>query len=130
MIDATSLFRGFDPANWSRSAANIVQLHVSAPVAVVVTNVTNTTSLHDLHIRGGDAVGAGGSAYGIFARNSPGLIVHNSTVQAGNAAAGSSGSSGANGSNGGNGFPGNPGCEDSAGFCSGCSQPQGGLGGT
>jgi len=129
LADGISLYGGYNSADWSRGDGNVVLINNSSATAVTASNVTNSTTLDHLTIIGASAVSPGASAYGIFAANSPGLIVHRCTVQAGNSVADVNGMGGAAGANAGNGQLGQPGCEDSTFLCDSCSRPQGGVGG-
>jgi hypothetical protein len=131
LSNGVSIYGGYNPADWSRSDANIPQFNASAAVAVSANNLTNSTTLDHLTITSANATNFAESSCGILASRSPGLIIRRCTVQSGNGGNGLSGSGGIAGANGGNGVTGQPGCEDSTGlFCGSCSRPQGGTGGT
>ncbi len=129
--DGVSIYGGFSAIDFrARSNGNITSLAVTQPIAIRVTNAGTNTVLDHLTISGADNPAAGGTAYGIFATSSNGLVVRHSTVIAGHGGAGVDGSSpGGVAASGGAGASGQPGCEDSGGFCSGCSRPRGGGGG-
>ncbi len=130
LANGISIYGGYNAGDWSRANTNITRFIASTATAVLASNVTNSTTLDHLSIISGSATNSGASSYGILAMNSPGLIVRQCTIQAGNSGSGLGGSAGIAGTNGGNGVIGEPGCESSAAlFCAHCSQPQGGTGG-
>ncbi|MEW5848393.1 MAG: choice-of-anchor D domain-containing protein [Myxococcota bacterium] len=125
VVNGVSLYGGFSQDFATRSNSAISELLVNSATAVLAQDITGATVLDRLSVVGTDA--ATGSAYGVRAINSPGLVLNQCTVEAGRGAVGGAGSSVAGTATvGGNGGQGQEGCEDSGGFCSGCSQPQGG----
>ena len=126
------VFGAYSPTDWGvRSDANITELTVADTRAVVANNLSQPAWLDHLTIQGADNTDPGGSAYGIFAVDSRDLLVRRCVIRAGGGGAGTPGASpGGSGARGGNGSQGRPGCEESGGFCSGCSRPTGGFGGT
>ena len=130
LSNGVSIYGGYSPVNWSRGGALIVNVTVPDARAVTASELTNRTTLDRLTITGGDARGGAASAYGIFAVNSPALVIRRCSLQAGSGTDGTDGAGGSLGAGGATGGQGNPGCEESGGFCSGCSRPLGGLPGT
>ena len=131
VVSGVSVFGGFDASDWSRSHGSLTEVAVSHTMAVRAYGISAATVLDHLTIRGADATSSGGSAYGIYAQNSDGLVVRRSTIVAGRGANGANGTSpSGTASRGSNGSAGQPGCEDSSGVCSDCNRPTGGAGGT
>src|SRR2546430_585871 len=130
LSNSVSIYGGYSPTDWSRNDAFTVYVAVTNATAINANNLTNRTTLDHLTISAGNAAGAAASAYGVFALNSPGLVIRHCSIQAGNGGTGFAGASGLDGSNGGNGGMGSPGCENSSGFCSKCNQPPGGTAGS
>jgi hypothetical protein len=130
LSNGVSIYGGYNPADWSRSDANLSQFTASSPLGVAANNLTNSTTLDHLTIISAAATNFAGSSYGILGSYSPGLIIRRCTVQSGHGSNGLNGSGGIAGTNGGNGVIGQPGCEDSGLFCDSCPRPQGGAGAT
>jgi len=129
--NGVSIYGGFNSNGWSRSASNAVVWNIDSPAGLRAANLTATTLLDHITIVSADNTNGGGSAYGIFATNSPGLVIRQCVIRSGNGGAGLNGSSGAAGTNGGPGSIGNPGCENSSSpFCDTCDRPAGGAPGT
>jgi hypothetical protein len=127
--NGVGIFGGYNAATgWTRSPGNAVQLVGSSKV-VVATNISATTELALLTITASNNTATGGSSYGVFSKNSSGLVLRNCTITGGNGGSGSSGSNGSIGSSGNTGTKGNPGCEDGGSlFCSDCNPPGAGAG--
>jgi hypothetical protein len=131
LANGISIYGGYDPVSWARSASNATTLQVSAATALHANDISAVTWLDQLVVQGGHATTAGGSAYGLLATSSSGLRLRACTLGAGRGADGTAGSSpGGVGNAGGNGGAGQPGCENSSGFCSTCTRPGGGVGGS
>jgi hypothetical protein len=129
--NAVSVYGGYSASDWGdRSASHVVNLVVADPKAVQAENVTSPTVLARLDITSANNAATAGSAYGVFASESDGLILRYLNLESGASGAGTDGT-GYSGSaaSGGNGSAGQPGCEDSDGLCASCAKPQGGAGG-
>jgi hypothetical protein len=133
--NGVGVYGQYDRASgWQRKPENITQIR-GGRVAVYADNLTASTGLHGFSILSESATEAGGSSYGVMARNSPGLILIANTIQAGSGSQGIMGTMGALGLNGGAGERGLQGCEydavciDPFSVCNKCSRPSGGGGG-
>ena len=123
-IDVTG---GYD-TTWTRSDAAETVLTAASPV-VRFDGATFPTVLDGVTVEALDATVPGTSAVAIVIEGSTMVELRDVMVTAGVGAAGMDGAAGITGPAGGMGDPGRPGCEDSSGFCSGCSRPIGGPGG-
>ena len=130
LSNSVSIYGGYSPTDWSRNDGFTVYVTVTNATAINANNLTNMTTLDHLTVTAGNAAGAAASAYGVFALNSPGLVIRQCSIQAGNGGSGLAGVSGLDGANGGNGGMGSPGCENSSFGCSRCNQPPGGTAGS
>ncbi len=128
MPSNVGVFGGYAPGTWGRASANLVDvINVNAPL--LIENVGNVT-VQLMNFFGTTPSGSSATAYGAVIRISTNVTLEALQIRAGNGTAGLAGNAGATGSAGGAGTIGVPGCEDSGGFCSSCSQPTGGFGGT
>lgn len=128
--EGVNIYGGYHPTTWQRSDTKS-KVTVSHAIAVRANGIDVETTLDRLHFVGANATGAGASAYGLFATNSTGLRLRHTHFAAGKGAPGSAGTTpSGTGAHGTAGSLGGKGCEDSGGFCSSCSRPQGGAGGT
>ena len=128
MPSNVGVFGAYAPGTWTRATANIVNvLNVNSPL--LIENVGNVT-VQLMNFLGTTPSGSSATAYGAMIRLSTNVTLEALQIRAGNGTAGANGVVGSAGATGGNGSVGVPGCENSSGFCSGCSQPLGGLGGT
>jgi hypothetical protein len=124
IASGVSIYGGFDPADWARTAASVTTIQVSVSPAMLAQNITVPTEVSQLTIEGGNATAfPGATAYGIKVVNSTALRISGNVISAGNGAAGFIGAPGANGQNGTNGSPGQ------AGLCDTIATVQGGAGG-
>jgi hypothetical protein len=128
MVAGVSVYGGFDES-WELAPTATTELLGTSPV-VRFESITVPTLLRGLTVRSRDALGPGASSYAIVVRASREIELRDVTIEAGLGAPGAEGSPGEDGAPAGaNGIRGQPGCERSSGFCSSCSQPQGGAGG-
>ena len=128
MPSNVGVYGAYAPGTWSRATANIVNvLNVNSPL--LIENVGNVT-VQLMNFLGTTPSGSSATAYGAVIRLATNVTLEALQIRAGNATAGVNGTAGLNGGSGNPGSSGVPGCEDSGGFCSGCAQPTGGLGGT
>ncbi len=117
-----SLYGGYaSAAGWSRSAANVSEIHHAAVVdgrmsALQCVSVATPTRIDRVRVTTADVNEIGISNYGVWARNCAGLEIRNSAIVAGSGGPGSSGSPGVTGSFGNPGLAGGPGSCDRGGF--------------
>ncbi len=128
MAAGKGVYGAYQTGTWSRSNANVVTVTGSSPALLV--SAANNVTLQLLGFIGANVGAASGTAYGAVILNSNNVALQSVSIRAGSGGAGNNGASGSTGGSGSAGIQGNPGCEDSGGFCSGCSQPVGGAGGT
>lgn len=129
--EGINLWGGFD-SNWQLTDQSVIEgqlwTSTSQYIAVYANLIDSTTILSDLRIIGPDATGNGRSTYGVYARESDGLILQRCRVIAGKATAGINGTHAANATQtAANGAKG----ENGAQFSSNCDtyRPKGGAGG-
>ncbi|MCY7300583.1 MAG: DUF1565 domain-containing protein, partial [Ilumatobacteraceae bacterium] len=128
MPSNVGLYGGFAAGLWGRSTANVVNvLNVNSPL--LIQNVGNVT-VQLMTFNGTTPAGSSATAYGAVIRVATNVTLEGVQIRAGNGTVGTGGAVGSTGGAGSNGLVGNPGCENSGGFCSVCSQPVGGFGGT
>ena len=128
MPSNVGVFGAYAPGTWSRATANIVNvMNVNSPL--LIENVGNVT-VQLMNFLGTTPAGSSATAYGAVIRLATNVKLEAVQIRAGNGTAGVNGTAGFSGSSGNSGSTGIPGCEDSGGFCSGCSQPTGGFGGS
>ncbi len=129
--NGVSIYGGYNASTWARSAVDVPLIVASSSTAFTATDITANTVLDRISIRAGNAIAPGTSSYGLFATNSPGLVIRHSRIEAGNGAPGQNGNTPiGSAAAGGNGNAGTPGCEDSNLTCRSCSAPIGALAGT
>ncbi len=132
LADGIDLIGGFDPCTWSRhlDTSNTIIIGSNAGThkkAVIANNLTQTTAVEGFVIYGQRNYAAGNS-YAFYVLNSPGLVILNNWIIAGD---GGTGSNGANGSNGSNGVDGGGGIDSSDTGAHPCSSTKpGGTGGS
>lgn len=143
LVSGVSIHGGYDPTTWARSTRARTDVTAARPDelrtirAVRGEKIVDTTVLERLDIHASDVPPSvpGGSAYGVWCRRCPGLVLDGLHITAG---AGAPGLSGANGMPGAAGMPGGQGGagsadadEPGAGGAGGTSQcgPRGGRGG-
>jgi hypothetical protein len=112
VADGVSIYGGYDAAEWTDpSATETIIEPEQAPsptatdpdpehfVTVSAENISSTTVLSGLTIRGIDAENAapGSSTYAVVADQSPGLEIHDSVIEGGRAARGKDGEEGVDG---------------------------------
>ncbi|MHC5185271.1 MAG: hypothetical protein ACYSPI_13520 [Planctomycetota bacterium] len=114
---------------WDRSSGYTTTI-AGGVQSVSASSVSNVTIAH-LTITSANATGTGNSSYAVLLKNSSDISIHRCTIKSGKGSGGSAGSSGVTGGNGGAGVSGQPGCEnDSHNWCSTCSPPYRGDGGS
>ncbi|MEQ8555277.1 MAG: DUF4493 domain-containing protein [Cyclobacteriaceae bacterium] len=123
-----NILGGYDIVGWDRDITQHETIIQGGYTAVHGSGIENVT-VEGFTIRSLDAVGFGNSSYAVFLENSSNLTISNNKIFSGNGSIGQNGINGGAGANGSGGQGGAPGCEDSSGFCGGCSQPQPGSGG-
>jgi hypothetical protein len=132
MANGISVFGGYN-FNWQRApysnAGHTVTIAGGNP-AVTFTSLTAPTWLDNVIVNSANAVGTGASTIGVRVTMSSNAELRGVLIDPGIGAPGADGNNGGVGAAGGNGGQGVPGCEDSGGFCSGCSRPPGGLSGS
>ena len=111
LANGVSLRGGF-AVNCSRPESGVTEIVVAQPRAISASGIFSPTTLDLLTIKSAANFMSGGSAYGVFAVNSPGLTIQRSTIVAGSGGAGPSVSNGQVGANGNSGGQGQPGCEE------------------
>jgi hypothetical protein len=146
LVDGVSIYGGFVhnsttgvwtrpfPGNAQTSVLGTVVRFDSATTAVRAVQIDVRTVIDSIEIRGGNApVSARGvSTYGLFAKNSDGLVLRNCRIVAGAAAPGAPAADRSDQQTRRDiSLPqlGSPGCSDDDGLCSKCAQPRGGAGG-
>ena len=116
-------------ADWSRSASRGATFRASSRT-VTGSGISSATVIEWVTIVS-TAAGAGVSSYAVFLTSSSGVVLRHCDIQAGRGGDGSNGSTPAGtGAAGRVGGAGGAGCEESSGFCSGCSRPRNGAAGT
>jgi hypothetical protein len=129
LANGISIYGGYDPANWSRSYANLSTIQQNTVSATMIglraDNITLATVVDGFRVSVGNNTQASGSVYGVYSAGSTTqLTLSNLDIDVGNAGDGTAGGTGAGGGSGGNGGGGFTGCD-------GCSNAgEGGQGGT
>jgi hypothetical protein len=125
MTDGVSVYGGFD-SGWTRNG-DTTTIN-GGLIAVQFFSTTQTTRLDTVIVHSADG-GTAESTVAIVIVGAIGVELVNVIVDPGSGGGGTGGSDGGPGAAAGGGGTGQPGCEDSGGFCSGCSRPLGGGGG-
>jgi hypothetical protein len=132
LIAGVSIFGGYNAAEgWRRDPSNTVTIGGSAR-PVTGLDITAETILDTLTVVAQTNPNVGGTSYGLFLANSPGVRVRACRIEAGGGGAGDAGTPGGVGTGGASGSGGGSGCENGTcaiGICSSCSRPPGGGGG-
>ncbi|MBI5511552.1 MAG: hypothetical protein HY903_22580, partial [Deltaproteobacteria bacterium] len=109
LISGTSLYGGYDPQTWERSAT-IHETHIlGATVAghrktVIANNIIAATTVDGFVVHGERATAAGQNSYALWIRNcGSNLQISNNAIWAGDGGPGTQGGNGGNGATGGNG---------------------------
>ncbi len=113
--------------DWARAVDHLTLVSGGA-IAVTAVGVADAV-LDSFTIFSDDGAAPGESSYAVLAVASIGLDFSHLTLDAAGGADGSDGDDGLSGAGGSPGGVGRPGCENSSGFCGGCSRPAGGGGG-
>ncbi len=106
LVDGVSLYGGYDPArSWARGARPETVIAGTRAdrgrvVAVVAEGLRAPTVLDLVTVEASGDPGPGGSIYGIYARQAPGLVLRAVTARAGDAPGGGDGADGARGDDG------------------------------
>ncbi len=129
LSNGISIYGGYDENTWQRTSGNRTILTSTASLGVRAMNLSSPTTLDLLEISVQPSIYQMHN-YGLFAVNSPGLIVRNCSIQSGPAHAGFNGSSGSIGNSGNAGSSGGPGVENGGLGCAKTGQPLGGAGGS
>nr|MBP8971992.1 hypothetical protein [Myxococcota bacterium] len=122
-------------ADWQRKVENTTTIRGNSNKGIIAENIASKTHVQGFVVISESTSERGGSSYGIFATNSPGLELHSMTIQAGNGGRGENGVGGQNGLNGSMGGQGTQGCGYNCGClicinqCGDCPRPLGGDGG-
>lgn len=105
MADGVHVIAGFAPGSYARNPALRPRHQIPAGTGdvfgVTANGIVQPTVLSGLDITTADATGHSATNYGVYASNSPGLTLHNLTVQAGRGGPGRDGAAGMRGANGG-----------------------------
>ena len=122
-----NILGGYDVVGWDRDISLHETIIQGGYTAIQGSGIENVT-IEGFTIRSLDAVGFGNSSYAVYLENSDNVTISDNKIFSGNGSIGQNGVNGGTGANGSGGQGGSPGCEDSSGFCGGCSIPQPGWG--
>lgn len=128
LVNASSLYGGFQEASWVRDAARYVTRVAGTPYALAGTGVGSLT-IDGLALEGAAPAASGSSAYGARLSDTSNITLSKNSITAGSGVAGADGSPGQAGAAGQAGATGQPGVESSSGACDSGAQPVGGAGG-